>query len=514
MSAGQKLDRARPITAAGETSETASAGLAPIAAAYQASRDHAAAPLVFVDLETSGANLANDRIIEIGLIEVDHDGSREWNVLVNPERPIARFVTALTGIDDAMVRNAPTFGELAPELLARLRGRLLIAHNARFDYGFLKCEFKRLGIDFRSKTLCTVKLSRKLFPGEYLHNLDTLVARHRLTVAGARHRALTDARLLRELWRLWHEQLPGATVDDAIAAIVGHPCLPPQIDPALADDLPEGAGVYAFYGEDDRLLLIRRSSNIRRQVFAHFGDAPKSRALAEGVRRIEWHATAGEFGARLREMTVVRQAGGGGSVSPSAGGRPPAPLASKAVCSWQLETPLPGVFRPRLVLADEVDFASSDDLYGLYSTRREAWRALRAVADEHHLCYRQLGLEEDIDGHACSAYARRNCRGVCVGKESAALHGVRLLTAISRWKLQRWAYSGPIALVERDAFGLCEDLHIFDRWRYLGTVHSEEALAEVPTSDAGGFDPDVYRLLKRCLQAGKMRVVPLRSTRS
>ncbi|HMX69684.1 MAG TPA: 3'-5' exonuclease, partial [Accumulibacter sp.] len=119
--------------------------------------------LVFLDLETSGANLANDRIIEVGLVEVDPQGVREWNVLVNPGIPVSPFIAQLTGINDAMLSGAPTFAQIAAELLERLRGKVLIAHNARFDYSFLKGEFARLTIDFRMPTLCTVRLSRKLF---------------------------------------------------------------------------------------------------------------------------------------------------------------------------------------------------------------------------------------------------------------------------------------------------------------------------------------------------------------
>src|SRR5664279_325270 len=111
-------------------------------------------PLIFVDLETTGANFANDRIIEIGFVEVDQHGAHEWSSLVNPAAPISGFITGLTGIDTAMVSSAPSFAQLAPVVLEKLCGRLFIAHNARFDYGFLKREFKRIGIDFRAPSLC------------------------------------------------------------------------------------------------------------------------------------------------------------------------------------------------------------------------------------------------------------------------------------------------------------------------------------------------------------------------
>ena len=134
-------------------------------------------PLIFLDLETTGANFANDRIIEIGVVEVGQDGAREWSSLVNPGRPVPPFITGLTGIDTAMVATAPRFEDLAVPLLERLKGRLFVAHNARFDYSFLKREFLRLGLNFRAPSLCTVKLSRRLFPEHHRHSLEALVSR-------------------------------------------------------------------------------------------------------------------------------------------------------------------------------------------------------------------------------------------------------------------------------------------------------------------------------------------------
>ncbi len=465
-------------------------------------------PLIFVDLETSGANFANDRIIEVGLIEVDANGAHEWSVLVNPETPLSSFITGLTGIDDAMLRSAPTFRQLAPALLDRLRGRLLIAHNARFDYGFLKSEFARLGVDFRASSLCTVKLSRKLFPEHHRHSLDTLMMRHGLRIAGTRHRALADARALWDLWRCWHRQLPAATIESAVAAIVGRPELPPQIDPALIDDLPEAAGAYAFYGRDGRLLLSRRSSNLRQQVLAHFTPDKRDTALIRDTWQIGWRAAAGEFGARLRQLELSRSIP---EASPTVGDHAvQRHTVANGLCSWQLRQQAQGDFRPQLVFAEDIDFALADDLFGLYPTRREALRSLRTLADAHRLCHRQLGLEETGPGEACTSYRQKNCRGVCIGKEGVGLHSARLLTALAKFRIRTWPYQGAVVLIERDEFGMREDLHLIDRWRLLGTLHSEEAvqacLGDGPT--ASRFDPDIYRLIDKVLQAGKLRVRP------
>lgn len=158
--------------------------------------------LHFVDLETTGANQINDRITEIGIITTNIDGSVDrWSSFVNPGMPIPAFIQQLTGIDDDMVAHAPPFAALANELRLRLSDGLFIAHNARFDYGFLHQAFLRNDHAMQTDMLCTVKLSRALFPEEKKHNLDTLIARHAL-VPQARHRALADADLL---WQLWHK---------------------------------------------------------------------------------------------------------------------------------------------------------------------------------------------------------------------------------------------------------------------------------------------------------------------
>jgi len=149
--------------------------------------------LIFLDLETTGATAHSDRITEIGLVEVDkgrHIG--EWSSLVNPEKPIPALIESLTGITDAMVAKAPTFAQLAHDLYGRLAGKTLVAHNARFDFGFLRNEFRRVGLKYDPEVLCTVRLSRRLFPHERRHNLDSLIERNGL-ICENRHRALADA---------------------------------------------------------------------------------------------------------------------------------------------------------------------------------------------------------------------------------------------------------------------------------------------------------------------------------
>ena len=173
------------------------------------------APLAIVDLETTGAHPAWDRVTEIAVVEVqDGEVASEWSTLVNPGTSIPPAIQALTGITNDMVADAPAFGDLAQELFERLAGRVFVAHNARFDYGFLRHEFERAGLRFQARTLCTVKLSRRLYPGHARHNLDSLIDRHGLRCP-ARHRALGDARAVWQFLRVAAEERGAAALQSA-----------------------------------------------------------------------------------------------------------------------------------------------------------------------------------------------------------------------------------------------------------------------------------------------------------
>ncbi|HWU97121.1 MAG TPA: 3'-5' exonuclease [Oxalicibacterium sp.] len=190
--------------------------------------------LHFVDLETTGANQINDRITEIGIITVDIDGNVDrWSSFVNPGISIPSFIQQLTGIDDDMVANAPPFATVADELQSRLADGLFIAHNVRFDYGFLHQAFLRNDQALQSDMLCTVRLSRALFPEEKKHNLDTLIARHAL-VPQARHRALADADLLWQLWRKLGNTLPSEVFAQAVSKLRQRPKPVDTVPAALA----------------------------------------------------------------------------------------------------------------------------------------------------------------------------------------------------------------------------------------------------------------------------------------
>ena len=450
--------------------------------------------LAFVDLETTGANPVGDRITEIGLVTVEGGIASSWSTLVNPECRIPPYIQGLTGITQEMVAKAPSFAKLADEVQARLAGFTFIAHNARFDYGFLKNEFKRLGRRFEADVVCTVKLSRHLFPGFYRHNLDSLIERHGLS-ADARHRALADAELI---WQFWQKLLidPGPdAVTVAVRRQLARPTLPPQLDPDVLDAIPERPGVYLFYDAGDVLLYVGKSINLKQRVRSHFyadTRAFREHRLSQQTSRIEWHETAGELGALLLESRLIKE-------------RQPVhnrKLRRNAeMCTWQLVEHAPGEFRPMLVCGEALDLSASQACFGLFASKREATHALTSIAEAHQLCLAVLGLEKTTGkGRPCFGYQLQRCKGACIGKEPLSLHGARLMAALARLKLKTWPYPGAIGIVERNEASGRVEIHVVDGWCYLGTAHDEDALEAI--LESGGhpvFDRDTYILLVKHL---------------
>lgn len=458
---------------------------------------------VLLDLETTGATPVKDRITEIGLIRYE-DGQEvaRWQTLVNPEIHITPFIEGITGISDTMVKDAPRFKDVAHDLLAHLHGAVLCAHNVRFDHGFLKSEFKQLGITLRQKVLCTVKLSRRLYPEYKSHGLDAIIERHGIRCS-ARHRAMGDVEVMAEFLCIAAEEHGEEQVSHVVEGLLKSQSLPSDIDPHLVGEIPETPGVYLFYGENALPLYVGKSINIRSRVLSHFNsDHTRARGMriAQEIKHIEWVETVGEFGALLLEARLIKQ-------------RQPIHnrqlRRERQLCAWQLANHADQRPLVTLVSQDDIQPGNLDQLYGTYRTRRQAMDALRQLAEAHSLCPQLLGLETGKG--PCFAYQLRRCRGACCGKETPEMHYLRLKQALVSHQLKAWPYPGKLGIRETSASSQESVIHVFEHWCYLGSAKDESALESLCNSRLDfRFDIDTYKLLLKELDKPSVKPLLLR----
>lgn len=459
---------------------------------------HATLPTAFVDLETTGSRAGFHRITEIAVVIVQPDGqSHTWTTLLNPGREIPLQISALTGIHDQMVTDAPYFEDIARDLRERLDGHLFVAHNVRFDYGFLRSAFRALDMPFRPKRACTVQLSRQLYPDQRRHNLDALIERHALTCE-PRHRALTDASAIHEWSVKAAAELGLETVRAAVCDQLVGPALPPNLDKQDMKKLPAGAGVYRFYGADDALLYVGKSVNVRSRVLAHFSAANrdnKERRLFEQAHSVEATATAGELGALLLEVVTIKR---------------DRPLLNRRLrhqaCAWTivLHEDSQGYLSATVKELDEP--GEHGDSYGLYRQRSAAKKALDGLIDEHNLCRKKLGREHGAG--SCFGLQIGRCEGACTGAQPAVVWNMKLLTTLGARKITPWPFDGCVAITEKRGRAL--DLHVVDRWCYLGTAHHRNDVHELLETPRE-FDLDVYHILNRFIgrRSDKLSIAPL-----
>ncbi len=228
--------------------------------------------MAFVDIETTGANYHFGRVLEVGVLRVE-DGQvvSTFKTLLSVREHIPSFITELTGIDNAMLTGAPSFEDIADQLREVLEGAFFVAHNVRFDYSFIKQEYKRLGQDINPKLLCTVRLSRALYPDVKGHSLGKLIERHGFTTT-ARHRAYDDAKVLWDFYRLVLGEFDIDTVESALKQQLASQSLPPNLPAEAVGNLPHGPGVYIYEDEDGQPLYIGKSVNVYSRVLSHFSD--------------------------------------------------------------------------------------------------------------------------------------------------------------------------------------------------------------------------------------------------
>ena len=265
--------------------------------------------LAYVDLETTGGKPTRDSITEIAIVQtLDGVIIDKWQSLVCPDTYIPLMIQKLTGITSEMVADAPTIDELIPTILELFEGHVVVAHNARFDVSFLRNAFKQNGVEFKYPIVCTVKLSRKMYPQFKVHNLDSIIKRFDLTCE-ARHRAMGDAAASPQLVSRMVDDFNEENVFAAMQLQQKLSSIPPHLNSELFDKMPNEPGVYLFYGESGDLLYVGKSVQIRARVIYHFSSDhrhDREMRMTQQVHNIEWIVIAGEFSALILESELVK----------------------------------------------------------------------------------------------------------------------------------------------------------------------------------------------------------------
>ncbi len=369
-----------------------------------------------LDIETTGGQASYEKITEIAIYI--HDGKKvvdEFSSLINPEKTIPTFITRLTGIDNDMVRNAPKFFEVAKKIVEITEGKTVVAHNAQFDYSFLREEFRSLGYTFSRDYLCTVKLSRKLIPGFRSYSLGNLCKNLGIEITG-RHRAAGDAAATVKLFELLLEKDRDEHISKSIRNDYLNLRFPEHFDKKLVDKLPEATGVYYLYNMDGTVIYIGKSNNIRKRVLTHFANKGNHKALEmrNAIRDVSFELTGNELVALLLESDEIKKY---------------LPIYNRAQRHSLFNF---GIFQS--VNKDGyITLKAGKIMHGMQPiitafSADEARETLEKKISEFRLCQKLCGIY-DIQ-YACFHFSINQCNGACIGREASEEYNKRVMKAI------------------------------------------------------------------------------------
>lgn len=370
-----------------------------------------------VDIETTGNGIKGNKITEVSIFKHDgHEIIDEYTTLVNPECEIPYFITRLTGIDDDMVRNAPTIAQIADKILAFTENTIFVAHSVNFDYNIIKNELRALGLDFTRKKLCTVRLSRKLIPGYHSYSLGKLCSAMNIPLKD-RHRARGDAHATSLLFeRLLRSEGAENVFKTFLNARSQETTLPEALPITSFHKLPAQPGVYYFKDSKGKILYVGKAKNIKKRVLGHFYDkATREVHLCRETSEIDFELSGSEVLALLMESAAIKHH------------YPPFNRAQKknvvpyAIFSYEDRKGILHlgfnkakiVPRPLLILYNPTDCR-------LF---------LEGICATYELCPKYCHLQEGVG--QCSHFRLQSCRGICREKEGTVDYNERVRKAMT-----------------------------------------------------------------------------------
>ncbi|AWH85640.1 exonuclease [Flavobacterium album] len=369
-----------------------------------------------LDIETTGGQFNEEGITEIAIYKYDgHDIVDQFISLLNPEKPIQPFVVKLTGINNAMLRSAPKFHEVAKRIIEITDGCILVAHNAQFDYRVLQTEFRNLGYNFEKQTLCTVELSQKLLPEQPSHSLGKLVRALGIPMTD-RHRATGDALATVHLFKLLLEKdVEKEILKSLVKTEVKKGMAPKLMD--LLDGIPSVTGVYYIHKENGDMIYLGKSRNIKKRVNQHFtGSSSKSKKIQKQAFTVNYEETGSELIALLKECSAIKT------------NKPVYNTAQKkTIFPWAIyaEKDPNGYIALRLQKTDN----RKKEIIS-FPGPVEGKSALFTITEKYRLCQKINGMDPSAKGH-CFPYELEGCNGACMGEESPEDYNLRVMEFIN-----------------------------------------------------------------------------------
>ncbi len=363
-----------------------------------------------------------DKITEIAIVLHDgHEVIDQYQTLVNPERSIPPFITNLTGITNEMVADAPLFCEVAKEIVLKTEGAIFVAHNARFDYGFLKEEFGRLGFTYTRKQLCTVRLSKKMLPELKSHSLDSLIRHFSLPIDN-RHRALDDALATAEVFRRITNMGTGLVeMSDIINLGIKEARLPANISLKFIHDLPESPGVYYFHDADGTVIYVGKSIHIKKRVIQHFKEnTSKSTKMQQRVHDITYLLTGSELIAVLHENAEIKR------LQPEINRAQRRKSFPFAIYYYFDEG---GYIQLKIRKKNRIDSPGTAAVLHELPDHQSATAYLRGLTEKYSLCQKKSDI--DTGPGPCFYHQIGKCAGACIGQEEPDTYNLRVREAVA-----------------------------------------------------------------------------------
>lgn len=404
-----------------------------------------------VDIETTGGYAENHRMTEIAIYH--HDGLQitdRFQTLINPGRRVPYFITGLTGITTEMVRDAPTFEEIAKEIYDWLKDRVFVAHNAHFDYSFVKKELDDAGIQWSTRKLCTVRLGRKIIPGLDSYSLGRLAESLGIKISD-RHRAGGDAEATAKIFDLFLKRDTDGVIAKALKRNSGETILPPNLAKEEFDKLPAKAGVYYFHDAHGTIIYVGKAINIKKRIAGHFtGEAREwNRSnIRNEIHHISHELTGSELIALILESQEIRKLW------------PKYNLAQK----YKLEEW--GIYEyedQRGYLRFVVNMVSKNSKPLItFSTKGDAWNFLWEKVKSSDLCPKLSGLQTAKG--PCFAHQSGTCKGACEGVETPPQYNKRMQKSIDSF----FGEGETVAIIGRGRKAEEKSLVLLEKGNYLG----------------------------------------------